>query len=161
MLKRPDSEETLTDKEQTTHQNQPNIQSYKAQSYLKLSQNKRFQEIISISSDSEKETKSEPKKSDKELWKFRNPKKEQQILHNTIKSLRDDMMSKDSERLERSKTRASSIMHPISSLMAKPSYKNNSPSNISSLPSLKSFSDTRVVQPSLGSFHVQDIRKML
>ena len=71
-----DSEESVTDKEQTTHQIQPNIQSYKAQSGCKLSQNERFQEIISISSDSEKETKSEPKESDKELWKFiiRHPK---------------------------------------------------------------------------------------
>ena len=62
-----DSEETLKDKEQTKHQNQPYIQSYKAQYGSKLSQYERFQEIISISSDSEKETKSEPKKSDKEL----------------------------------------------------------------------------------------------
>ena len=127
---RQDSEETLTDKEQTTHQNQPYIQSCKAQSISKLSQNERFQEIISNSSDSEKETKSQPKKRDKELWKFRNPKKSSKYVPeiredveykgngkwlskrypsefeknaNTIKSFRDDMMSnyKDTYRLEK------------------------------------------------------------
>ena len=84
--------------------------------------NEKSQEAISISSDSENETKSEPKKSDKEPWKFRLPKKSSKYIPETrkdveckdndlwlskrypaefeknalaIKSFRDDMMSKD------------------------------------------------------------------
>ena len=53
-----DAEETATDKEQITHQKEPNFQNCKAQSSSKFSQNEIFQEIISISSDSETETKS-------------------------------------------------------------------------------------------------------
>ena len=64
-----DSEETFTDKEQTTHQNQPNIQSYKAQSSSKLLQNERFQKLF-LSVQIQKKKKSEPEESDKELWKF-------------------------------------------------------------------------------------------
>ena len=166
------SEETATDKEQITHQKQPNFQNCKAQSSSKFSQNERFQEIISISSDSEKETKSEPKKSDKDLWKFRLPKKSSKYVPETrvdeeskdnnkwlskrypaefeknahaIKSFRDDMMSKDTYSLERSNTRNSSVMHQSSSLMAKPSSLINiNPSYFSSPSSLKSFSDTQV-----------------
>ena len=87
-----DSEETFTDKEQTTHQNQQNIQSYKAQSGSKLSQNERFQEIISVSSDSEKKQ-PEPKRSEKELWKFRHPKKSNKYVPET----REDVENKDNE----------------------------------------------------------------
>ena len=173
-----DSEETATDKEQITHQKQPNIQKCKAQSGSKFSQNERFQEIISISSDSETEPKSEPKKSDKDLWKFRLPKKSSKYVPETredveskdndkwlskrypaefeknadaIKSFRDDMMSKDTYSLERSNTRNSSVMHQSSSLMAKPSSLINiNPSYFSSPSSLKSFSDTQVAQPSTG-----------
>ena len=172
------SEETATDKEQITHQKQPNFQNCKAQSSSKFSQNEIFQEIISKSSDSEKETKSTPKKSDKALWKFRLPKKSSKYVPETrvdleskdndnwlrkrypaefeknadaIKSFRDNMMSKDTYSLERSNTRDSSIMHRSSSLMAKPSSLINiNPSYFSSPSSLKSFSDTHVAQPSTG-----------
>ena len=173
-----DSEETATDKEQIIHQKQPNIQKCKAQLVSKFSQNERFQEIISISSDSEKETKSEPKKSDKDLWKFRLPKKSSKYVPETredveskdndkwlskrypaefeknadaIKSFRDDMMSKDTYSLERSNMCNSSVMHHSSSPMAKPSsFINISPSYYSSPSSLKSFADTQMAQPSTG-----------
>ena len=40
-----DSEETATDKEQITHQKQPNFQNCKAPSSSKFSPNERFQKI--------------------------------------------------------------------------------------------------------------------
>ena len=61
------------------------------------------------------------------------------------------MISKDTYSLERSNTRVLSIMHQSSSLMAKPSSKNISPSYFSSPPSHKSLSDTQVEQPSFGN----------
>jgi len=157
-----DSEETekTTDQEQITLQKQPKYLECEAQSSLKFSQIGKFQEIISISSDSEEETKSEPKNSDRDLWKFRLPKKSSKYVPETrkdeesknndswlskrypvefeknahaIKSFRDDMMSKDTYSLERSNTRISAVMHQSSSLMAKPSsFTDISPSHLSS-----------------------------
>ena len=60
------------------------------------------------------------------------------------------MKFKDTYRLERSNTCVSSFLHPSSGPMAKLSSKNNNPSYNPSLHSLKSSSDIRMVQPSLG-----------
>ena len=76
------------------HQNQPYIQSNIPQSISEFPQQAEIQEIISISSDSEKEIKSEPNKSDKELWKFRNPMTNSKYILDVM----DDVEDKDNER---------------------------------------------------------------
>ena len=90
-----DSKETekTTDQEQITLQKQPKYLDCEAQSSLKFSQFEKFQEIISISSDSEEETKSEPKNNDRDLWKFRLPKKSSKYVPQT----RKDEESKDND----------------------------------------------------------------
>ena len=165
-----------TSKKQITLQFQPNYLDCEVESDLKFSQIEKVQEIISLSSDSEEETKSEPKNSDTDLWKFRLPKQSCKYVPETgkdeeskdndswlskrypdefeknaqaIKSFRNDMMSKDTYSFERSNTRISSVMNQSSSPMARPSsFTDINPPYLSSPFSLKSFTDK--AQPSTG-----------
>ena len=171
------SEETVIDKEQSTHLFQPSGQIYKAKGISDFSADERSQEVILKSSDSENERKAEPKKSDKEIWKFRLPKKSSKYVPGikedveckdndlwlskrypaefeknalTIKSFRDDMMSKDTYSHERSNTCVSAKMNQSSSLMAKRTSINTSPLYFPSPSSLTSWSDTQEAQPRYG-----------
>ena len=73
------SEETIIDMERSTSLFQQGGQ------YNEAKENSEFskEEVILISSDSENESKSEPKRSDKELWKFRMPKKSSKYVPET------------------------------------------------------------------------------
>ena len=85
--------EIKTGQEQITLQKQPKYLDCEAQSSLKFSQFEKFQEIISISSDSEEETKSELKNSDRDLWKFRLPKKSSKYIRKQEKTKKAKIMT--------------------------------------------------------------------
>ena len=159
--------------ERSTHLFQPSGQINKAKGNFEFLANEKNEEVILLSSDSEKETKSEPKESNKEMWKFRIPKKSSKYVPETkedvedknndlwlskrypvefeknafaIKSFRDDMKYMDTYSLERSNTRVSARINQSSSPMAKRPSINTNPSPFSSPSSLTSWSDTQDAQ---------------
>ena len=66
---------------------------YKVQAMFGFPHNENSQEVVSISSDSKIKMKSEPKKSDKDLWKFRLPNKSSKYIPET----REDVESKNND----------------------------------------------------------------